>query len=213
MSRAALVVLVASFAALAASSVRAMPADINAPKPSFDCTNVKTESAENYICASPLLSQLDAEMAKLYDLASAQNAKAAGDVRRSQRAWIGKRDACAGRANVNTCLRDAYATRIEAIRQASPEARAAAGMVYGPFAFRCEGMTGDVTAMFVNTTPTGILRLDWGKTAKVLEQAMSADGSRYTGSDGTSFWSKGRGATFAPMRGKAEIQCTQQPDT
>ena len=212
MSRLALVVLISSVALLAATSASSMPADIDAPKPSFDCRNVKTESAENYICASPLLSQLDAEMAKLYGLASAQNAKSSANVRRSQRTWIGRRDACAGRANVNTCLRDAYAARIEAIRQASPEARAAAGIVYGPFAFRCDRIAGDVTAMFVNTTPTGILRLGWGKTTKVLEQAMSADGARYTGSDGTSFWSKGRGATFIPARGRAEIQCTQQPD-
>ena len=83
---------------------------------------------------------------------------------------------------------------------------------FGKLALRLNLGDGEVTAMFLNTTPTGLLALDWGKTSKVLEQAMSADGARYTDDGGASFWSKGRGATFIPARGRAEIQCTQQPD-
>jgi uncharacterized protein len=212
MSRAAFVLLAVSLAALVATSVHAMPADVAAPKPSFDCSTVKLNPTEKAICSSPLLSALDAETTKLYALAVAPNASAAAEVRRAQAAFDGRRTACTERANATTCLRNAYVARIEAIRQRSPEARRAEGIVFGPFAYRCAGIDGDVTAMFVNTTPTGLLALDWGKVSKVLDQAMSADGARYTGNGGTSFWSKGRGATFVPQRGQGAIQCMQQPD-
>jgi uncharacterized protein len=207
-----IVVLIALLAAVSAASVQAMPADVAVPTPSFDCTKMKLNSVETAVCASPMLLALDAEMSRLYNLATAAGAIAVDDVRHTQTAWIGRRNACGGRATATTCLRDAYVARIEAIRMASPEARKAEGIVFGPFAYRCPGIDG-VTAMYVNTTPSGLLALEWAKNRKVLEQAMSADGARYTGSDGVEFWSKGRGATFVRARGEAAIECTQQPDS
>lgn len=67
-------------------------------QPSFDCARAST-ATEKAICASPVLSQLDRQLADSYGAARSGVSSAQADaVRRDQIAWIGVRDGCGGDA-------------------------------------------------------------------------------------------------------------------
>lgn len=81
-------------------------------KPSFDCS-LAGNSTERAICAVPLLSQLDVELAKSFTenfkLADAEQQTA---LRKSQRAWISRRNDCG--ADIE-CIERLYRERIAAL--------------------------------------------------------------------------------------------------
>ena len=183
-----------------------------AAQPSFDCTKAARQSAEQLICADPLLAAMDVELARLYKLATATKAKSAATIQRDQRTWLETRDACARQANARTCLRDAYAARITDIRMQSKEARSAdeKGISLGPFPFRCEGIEGSVNTMFINAEPQHLVRIQSGASIWILDIAASGSGARYVGSNDELFWNKGREARFSEGGGKPEVNCQQQ---
>jgi len=182
------------------------------PKPSFDCTKAAPHSAEHAICTDPLLAAMDVELARLYKLATAPNAKSAASIERDQRTWINTRDACAGKPDARTCLRDAYAARISDIRAQSKEARSPdeKGISLGPFPFHCEGIAGYVTTTFINAEPQHLVRLQSGSSIWILEAGESASGARYVGPNGALFWNKGREARFNEGNRKPDTQCRQE---
>jgi uncharacterized protein YecT (DUF1311 family) len=97
-----------------AGVVMAIAAGANAA--SFDCTSAKGH-AEKIICGDQALSMLDEQLAEQYRIAiqNADGQEAQARIRREQRAWLKRRDACQERA----CVEDAYRERADALRQAS----------------------------------------------------------------------------------------------
>ena len=182
------------------------------PKPSFDCTKAAPQSAEQSICADPLLAAMDVELARLYKLATAPTAKSAAAIERDQRTWISTRNACASKPDARTCLRDAFAARISDIRAQSKEARSPdeKGISLGPFPFHCEGIAGYVTTTFINAEPENLVRIQSGTSIWILGIGPSGSGARYVGPNGELFWNKGREARFSEGNGKPELNCQQE---
>ena len=66
----------------------------HAADPSFDCAKAESD-AENAVCASEALAELDVETARLYQLAVAGVSGARLDeLKAMQRGWIKGRDGC-----------------------------------------------------------------------------------------------------------------------
>ena len=185
--------VVAAMALSAGSPAWAQPPR-PAQVPSFDCAKMRPDSVEPLICRTPLLSALDAEMARLYRLA-----RWGASARNSQKEWLRRRDACHGAANELLCTRDTYLSRIVELRVLSRAARSGSSksISLGPVAYRCEGMDGHLFATFVNVEPA-LVRLRHKSSVWVFERARSASGARYVGPAGEAqqlFWSKGQEAT------------------
>jgi uncharacterized protein len=162
------------------------------------------------MCRSQMLARLDAELTRLYTLATAPKAGAAvSAVRQQQTAWMAQRAACAKSATQETCVRDLYLARIAAIRTQSRPARSAdnQGISLGPFAFRCETLDAVLDIAYVNVDP-GLAWVTIKDRSYPLVQQRSGSGARYEG-DGTLFWehqgeARWRGTTSAP-----EVTCNR----
>ena len=83
-------------------------------EPSFSCAKARLDT-EKTICQSPLLTNLDFQLAGIYAIALQSSSSA--DIRRQQRLWLRRRDACG--AN-DICIEKHYRERISAL-QFSPE--------------------------------------------------------------------------------------------
>ncbi|MGR3805861.1 MliC family protein [Marinibacterium profundimaris] len=165
-------------------------------QPSFDCAKAES-SAEEAVCASPALSEMDVEVSRLFALAlNGPNITPDGqdELRAYQRGWVKGRDECWKADDLGTCVRDEYAIRIDELRREYADARAEDGPSMGPYAYVCDGMDAPLSATFVNAgDPVVVLR--WLENVRVLPIAMSGSGSRYA-SDDMVFWIKGSDATW-----------------
>jgi uncharacterized protein len=181
-----------------------------ATDPPVDCQATKARSLERLMCRSQMLARLDAELTRLYTLATAPKAGAAvSAVRQQQTAWMAQRATCAKSATQETCMRDLYLARIAAIRTQSRPARSAdnQGISLGPFAFRCETLDAVLDITYVNVDP-GLAWVTIKDRSYPLVQQRSGSGARYEG-DGTLFWehqgeARWRGTTSAP-----EVTCNR----
>lgn len=165
-------------------------------QPSFDCSKAES-SAEEAVCASPALSAMDVETARLFDLAlhgPNMTMERADELRAYQRGWIKGRDECWKSDDLTTCIRDEYALRIDALRTGYADARAEPGASTGPYAYVCEGIDAAISATYVQAgDPVVVLR--WLENARVLPIAISASGARYA-TDDMEFWTKGPDGTL-----------------
>ena len=160
------------------------------------------------MCRTPMLTRLDAELTRLYALATGPKAGApATAIRNQQAAWLSQREACVKSKTQLECVRDLYLARIASIRAASRSARAAdpKGISLGPFAFRCEGLDATLNITYVNADP-GLAWITIKDQSYALVQQRSGSGARYEG-NGTLFWehqgeARWRGTTNIP-----EITC------
>jgi uncharacterized protein len=181
-----------------------------AADPPADCKATKARSLERLMCRSPMLTRLDAELTRVYTLATAPKAGAAGSaIRQQQVDWMAQRAACVTSATQATCVRDRYLERIAAIRAQSRLARSAdsKGISLGPFAFRCETLDAVLDISYVNVDP-GLAWVTIKDQSYPLVQQRSGSGARYEG-DGTLFWehqgdARWRGTTSAP-----EVTCSR----
>ena len=165
-------------------------------QPTFDCARAES-SAEEAVCASDALSAMDVEVARLYDLAlhgPDMTMERANELRAYQRGWIKGRDDCWKASDLQTCIRDSYALRIDDMRRSYADARSEPGPSTGPFAYSCDGIDAGISASFIQAgDPVVVLR--WLDNARVLPQAISGSGARYEADD-TQFWIKGPDATL-----------------
>ncbi|MGR2667756.1 lysozyme inhibitor LprI family protein [Vibrio campbellii] len=99
-----LVVLTMSFFTVGAS----------AASPSFDCNNDSLSGAEQAICQSEMLSQLDRQMSEVYKKAKAVDDKQAGQhtLKAEQVGWIRGRNECWKSNDEEQCLKQEYEYRI-----------------------------------------------------------------------------------------------------
>jgi uncharacterized protein len=194
------------------------PASADSLAPSFDCAKAQSD-VDEAICASDALASLDLELARLYRLATrgphatADRVKA---LKQSQRDWLRERSECwKASIGLETCVANAYAFRIHALREGNSDARSddSNGASLGPVAYRCDGLDALVGAVFVNTREP-LVSLSWLTFGIVLPRVESGSGVKYASdlwdSSPSLFWTRGDTATFAPPGG-AEVQCRREP--
>ncbi|MDM0012741.1 MliC family protein [Variovorax sp. J22P168] len=191
---------------LGAATAAMAQAPSPSPRPSFDCAKARPDSVDLKVCADPLIAALDAEMARLYRLATDSRG-----IRKSQPGWLRQRDACHANADEANCLRDSYLARIDELRARSRAARANRnGISLGPFTYRCQGIDGQISVTFVNTDPA-FARVRNKERVQVLQQEISGSGARYGDAAGAMFWSKGRGGLYQAGPGLPEASCKEEP--
>ncbi len=184
---------------------------------SIDCTNADTE-VEKAVCASPALSSMDTEMTRLYaavvedpDLSD----KDASELEKTQQDWLQSRKSCGDPGqDLDACIADTYADRINVLLLDYPQARNADSRTsIGPVTYGCEGLDSPLSAVFINTEAP-MVSLSWKDHWIALPQAMSGSGARYEGAtqDGGSatFWVKGKEAMFTLPGQKRELSCKEQ---
>jgi uncharacterized protein len=186
--------------------------------PSFNCAEGDSD-VEAAICGDDRLAELDRELSRLYRLAlqgpNITDARAEG-LRQSERDWLQERRECwKSRMGLETCVANAYAFRIHALREGYADARGDddAGISVGPLAYRCEGLDALVSAVFINGR-TALVSLQWRERAMVLPRVPSGSGAKYESDlwdDARSlFWTQGDDAIFMPPGG-AELSCKREP--
>jgi uncharacterized protein YecT (DUF1311 family) len=80
--------------------------------PSYRCSQARTET-EIAICRSADLAQLDSEMADIYGSVRAGTTGAGRDrLVSEQRTWLGNREKCSRRVDMDGCIRRLYRARI-----------------------------------------------------------------------------------------------------
>ncbi|UDF03661.1 MliC family protein [Asticcacaulis sp. AND118] len=168
------------------------------PKPvaspaSFDCAK-STPGVEVVICSDPNLAALDREMARLYG--QAESEKPGDTLKRLQRGWLDKRNACAGAGSPAECLKAAYAERIHDLKVSYAAARAPGGISQGPEVWSCGDDT-KLNVLYINAyNPMVVLDSSAGQV--LLSRGESASGSRFAGG-GYEFSQKGAEATYGRL--------------
>ncbi len=172
--------------------------------PTADCKNTRLRSIERLMCTTPMLIRMDAELTRLYALATGPKAgPSAVAIRKQQPAWVSQRAACVKSKTQEECVRDLYLARIASIRAGSRAARAVdtKGISLGPFVFRCDGIDATLDITYVNADP-GLAWVTIKDQSYPLVQQRSGSGARYEG-NGTLFWehqgeARWRGTTNTP---------------
>jgi uncharacterized protein len=179
--------------------------------PGVTCRGARPRSIEALICGSPLLAALDAEMARLYRLATGpREPVVAIGAKQAQRDWLGERNRCLRTAARETCVRDQYLARIAGLRVASRAARDDdQGISRGPFAFRCESTDGLLTVIFVNSDPA-FASISHRGQRQTLRRAPAASGARYESADDRVFWEHPGEATYRAGASAPEVRCAPE---
>ena len=179
--------------------------------PGVTCAGARPRSIEALVCGSPLLAALDAEMARLYRLATGpREPVVAIGAKQAQRDWLLERNRCLKTASRETCVRDQYLARIAGLRVASRAARDDdRGISRGPFAFRCENTDGLLTVIFVNSDPAFASISHQGQR-QTLRRAPAASGARYEGADERMLWEHQGEATYRGGAAAPEVRCVPE---
>lgn len=179
--------------------------------PGVTCAGARPRSIEALICGSPLLAALDAEMARLYRLATGpREPVVAIGAKQAQRDWLRERSRCLKTAARETCVRDQYLARIAGLRVASRAARDDDhGVSRGPFAFRCESTDGLLTVIFVGSEPA-FASISHRGQRQTLRRAPAASGARYEGEDERVFWEHQGEATYRAGAATPEVRCVPE---
>lgn len=204
---------------LLAGLILAAPARAAETGPSFDCAKAE-HAAEILICGDARLAALDREITRLYRLAARglhmDDARLKA-LRAVQRGWIKGRDDCWKAADPKTCLRDAQALRIHALRVGYVDARTDddAGVSTGPFEAECPGLDAAMGLTFIGVDPP-VVALEWLANQIVLPLGPTGSGARYAAEAGSAapwlgegeiiFWVKGDAARFE-LPGRAAMTC------
>jgi len=186
------------------------PSAVTAVEPNPDCAAAKPGSIERLLRGSRLLSRLDAELTRIYALATApKSAAAAATIRTQQAAWLAGRSACIKSPTQTECTRDLYLARIATIRAQSRPARSDdnKGISLGPFAFRCDQLDATLDITYVNVDP-GLAWVTVEDHAYPLVQQRSGSGARYEG-NGTLFWEHQGDARWRGTTSTPEVACSR----
>jgi len=187
--------LLSPWLALVACSAPADP-------PSLDCAEA-SGAVEERICHDETLSALDREVARLYQLARADETldeEQREQLVAVQQRWIEGRSQCAQASDLDACIRASHVIRIHELRAGYPAARSddPEGQSMGPFPVRCEGLDAPVDLVLVSGDPE-LAFLLWRDEFRILEQTRSGSGVRYAARNEageTVFWIQGNDARF-----------------
>jgi uncharacterized protein len=178
------------------------------------CPAVPPGSIDALVCGSSLLSALDAEVARLDELAvrsAAGGADAA--IQTAHREWLERRDRCTGGVAPERCALDAYLGRVAALRATNDATRGdEQGISRGPFGWQCDDGAGPLAAVFVNSDPA-LLIVRRENVALTMWRAVSASGARYQGPDDALFWEHQGEVRFRERASSPEVTCTSDRRT
>jgi uncharacterized protein len=179
--------------------------------PGVTCAGARPGSIEALVCGSRLLAALDAEMARLYRLATGPREPAVAiGVRQAQRDWLRERSRCLKIASRETCVRDRYLARIAGLRVASRAARDDDhGISRGPFVFRCEDTDGLLTVVYVNSDPA-FASISHRGQRQTLRRAPAASGARYEGAEERQLWEHQGEVTYRAGATAPEVRCVPE---
>ena len=197
----------AEAAAMAAGAASPSPA-----KPDFDCAKAEGE-AQELICKTPELAQMDVELGRLYALAAKgdfMSPDRLNELKAMQRGWIKGRDDCWKADDTMQCVATAYAQRIHELRQGYANARSddAAGISTGPLALACEGTDFGVALTLVQSDP-GAAYLQWNANGIALAHVATGSGAKYAGiwsGEKAELFTKGDEALLT-LPGEVERKC------
>lgn len=166
----------------------------SAAETSFDCSKA-TQKIEKLVCGDDQLAGLDKTLAADFNKAMGQiSADDQKDLRATQAAWIGSRNACGEDADPKACALMSYKTRIAFL--GAKYGFAPKGT--GTFLFTCDNAAKtSFYATFFDTDPATMnldTRPPMPEQAETLVQGMSGSGARYEGEGGIVFWNKGNDA-------------------
>lgn len=171
--------------------------------PSFDCAKASGD-AEEEICSTTQLAQMDRELARLYHLAvngPHMSSEREPELKAAQRNWIKRRNECSNSdEELSACVTASYAMRIDELRTGYFDSRQddAAGISTGPYAYVCDGLDAIISLVSVASDPA-VLSLRWQENWITPVAVRSASGAKYQTQtlDGRyEFWSKGEAARF-----------------
>ncbi|MCA0946775.1 hypothetical protein LCM08_17790 [Salipiger pacificus] len=152
-------------------------------QPSFNCMQIEARD-EQAICSDDRLAELDLELDRLYRLAMDgpdMNDARRWALRKDEIEWLSDRRACRKvRDDIESCVANAYALRIHALREDYAGARddSPSGISAGPVNYRCEGHPGVLRAVFFSGK-MALVSLVWGARELVLEQFPLTDTARH----------------------------------
>jgi uncharacterized protein len=184
---------------------------VHAAGPGVDGSTATPGSIEALLCGSSLLSTLDAEVARLYGLATRPATGVdAASIERDQRGWLARRDRCLQAAAPERGALDQYLARIAALRTASAAARSddRHGISLGPFEWQCGSADGRLATVFVNSDPA-FLFASGKSTSLTMWRAISGSGAKYQGPDDAMFWEHQGEATFRARGSAPEVRCVR----
>jgi uncharacterized protein len=200
-----------------AGGLLALPAGLaRAAGPGVDCQAARPGTIDAVVCASSLVSELDAETVRLQRLATASGSAAgpgAAALESEQRDWLERRDRCVGSGAPERCALDAYLARIAALRATNDTTRRdEQGISRGPFGWQCDDGAGPLAAVFVNSDPAFLI-VRRQNVALTMFRAISASGAKYQGPDGAMFWEHQNEVRFRERAGSPEVTCTSDRRT
>ena len=176
--------------------------------PSYDCSKAES-SAEELVCADAELAALDRRVADRYAASlevirglDTGAAEAEGDLRATQRGWIGGRDECWKAEDLRDCVLWSYQRR---------EAELVTRWMLEEPVNTAEYMCEDNSSFFVMVYETELpsIRIERGDTISTATLSPTGSGARYDGDFGEFLWMQGDEATYrsADPEG-AETTCT-----
>lgn len=165
---------------LSACSSKPTPPAAN-PGPSLDCAK-PANPAQQLICGDPLMIDLNNRVRAAYEQALNRTGTDKAALTAAQNNWATQRDACAQNADVATCVREAYQTRLIQLAMADP-----ATVIPPVVTYQCSAENSPLTAQFFNQFEPRAAVVEWKGNQHILFMQPSGSGARY-GRQGVEFW-------------------------
>ncbi|GAB3010742.1 MliC family protein [Mycobacterium bourgelatii] len=176
-----LIAIVLAALLLGACSSKSTPPPAATSGPTLDCAK-PANSAQQLVCDDPVLRDLDNRIAGGYQRALDRTGADKSALTAAQDKWAAQRDACAKNADVRTCVREAYQTRLVELAMSDP-----ATAIPPVVTFRCPAEDSPLTAQFFNQFEPPAAVLEWKGAQHILFAQPSGSGSRY-GRQGIEYW-------------------------
>lgn len=155
-------------------------------QPSFDCSNVRSESTEALICGDPELSALDREMDRLYSKVREQtSAEDFRIIRAYQIGWVKGRNESWKVDNPREFVLEEYRERISVLKVQAGEVE-----VPPPVSYKCTGgKFQDLTAVFYDIDPpVGVFtRVPGGEWPQYIANGWDDNGAIHYNTGGLDF--------------------------
>lgn len=175
--------------------------------PAFDCQKASHE-IETAICKDADLSALDRKLANKFAEAKKNlSNEQIDELTTEQRGWIKGRNDCWKADDKKACAAALYSRRIVTL-----EARYGLANVGASVYFACnDGAADELIFTPIETNPPSANLVRGNSTATVILDPAGS-GSKYTGDNGVSFWSKGDAAVVEWPEGKSFDCKVKGPD-
>lgn len=175
-----LIAVVLAALTLTACSSKTTPPAADAG-PTLDCAK-PANSAQQLVCGDPLMIDLDNRVRDGYQQALNRTGTDKAALTAAQNNWAAQRDACAQNADVRTCVRESYQTRLIQLAISDP-----ATVIPPVITYQCPAEDSPLTAQFFNQFEPPTAVVEWKGNQQILFAQPSGSGARY-GRQGVEYW-------------------------